>query len=133
MPDRVDIVAGAVAQMLVLDRGVERLAVERPLPRTIVAGHDRPVAEGLGVSGRRQCRPILGAIAGAGGFPVRLIFVERIEPSSLGVGIDRAGRGNIDPAIASRIVPPVFAVWKVTPDGALSGAGSNAASPWGRR
>src|SRR6185369_410794 len=68
-----EVVARAITRLRVLREVVERAALEGPLPGTVVARDDGPVARGLRAVGGSERRPVRGAsavahaLAGAGG------------------------------------------------------------------
>src|SRR6185312_3384679 len=84
-------VAGLVARLGVLDEGVDRLAVQRPLLEAVVARDDGPGAHRLGAVGGQSWRPILGALAVArrlaGG-----VLVEGVEGHALGGDVHAVAR-----------------------------------------
>lgn len=108
MPDLLDVVAGLVAWLGVFDEQVQGLAPVGPLFGAIVAGDDAEVVLCLGVGGRRQRRPGLGALVIASALALR-VFVKSIKRHAgavdqhailgfdclgVGAGREQGGAGN---------------------------------------
>src|SRR5262249_49366478 len=92
VPHVVLVVAGGVAGLLVVDEGVEGLAIVRPLQRAVLALDDGQVADRLVLRRRLRRRPVLGAFAVAVGLALGVLVVG-IERHALGIGENGSGRG----------------------------------------
>ena len=100
VPDVFEVVAGAVAGLLVGLVGVHRLALVGPLARTVVAHDDRVCTGGLVAGGGHRGRPQRGAAAVAGALAAAChVLVEGVERHALGV--DQRAVGELGRRVGS--------------------------------
>src|SRR5690348_7992256 len=94
VPDVLEVIARYVARLLVLDEGVERLAIIGPLHRSVVSLDDGQIADRLGISSRFHGRPIFGTFTVAVGFS-RTVLVVSVEGHAVGICQHLAGCGRL--------------------------------------
>ena len=95
MPGAILAVTAAVPRLGVFGIGIERLALQSPLLRPVVARHNAPVAESGCRRRGSQRRPSLRTITDTARFP-GFILVVGIERHALPVSIGAGGSGDLD-------------------------------------